>query len=282
MKFTTRNIVLVAVVLAVLLGIAAFYGWRTMQQRVDDRDIAVAPPVEQPATPPEEAPAVKDVEVIIPPPDAPRRYTCANTEVIFISDKTDNAMMFIGERAYRLTRTPAASGVKYVTDKGQGAPASFWVKGDEALLEGEGATSISCKIASRPTDVEPRAGDAVAVEPAQGNIEGTVWQAFEFNGKPLAESVIITLELNDGRIAGRSACNRYTGPYEIDMQSRSLEITGPLAGTRMACMPDVMDVENAFNAGIGKITAYRVDDGPVLVLFAGGDEMLRLKPQAAQ
>lgn len=131
-------------------------------------------------------------------------------------------------------------------------------------------------------DVAPQAGSAHEVLPVQGNIEGVVWQAFELNAKPLADGVVITLELKDGRIAGRSACNRYTGPYEIDTQARSLKVTGPVAGTRMACMPDIMDVENAFTTRIDRVTAYRVDDGPVLVIFAGTDEFLRLKPQAAE
>lgn len=135
---------------------------------------------------------------------------------------------------------------------------------------------------SAVADVAPQAGDAAEVSSAQGNIEGAVWQGFELNTKPLADGMVITLELKDGRIAGRSACNRYTGPYEIDTQARSLKVTGPVAGTRMACMPDIMDVENAFTAQIDKVTAYRVDDGPVLVIFAGTDEFLRLKPQAAE
>lgn len=135
---------------------------------------------------------------------------------------------------------------------------------------------------SMVADVAPHAGDAADVSSAHGNIEGVVWQAFELNAKPLADGVVITLELKDGRIAGRSACNRYTGPYKIDTQARSLKVTGPVAGTRMACMPEIMEVENAFTTQIDKVTAYRVDDGPVLVIFAGTDEFLRLKPQTAE
>lgn len=129
---------------------------------------------------------------------------------------------------------------------------------------------------------EPASGDVQAVEPAAGNIEGVTWTAVEMNGKPLAAGVVITLALDDGRIAGRSACNRYTGPYAIDTQARSLTVTGPVAGTRMACPPEVMEVENTFNTLLPKITAYRVDAGPVLVIFAQGDEVLRLHPQAAE
>lgn len=117
-----------------------------------------------------------------------------------------------------------------------------------------------------------------AAATADTNIENIVWQAVEFNGKPLAADAVITLQLSEGRIAGKSACNRYTGPYTTDAESRGLQITGPVAGTRMACAPAVMEVEAAFNDALPKITAYRVDAGPVLVIFAGTEDVLHLTP----
>ncbi len=138
------------------------------------------------------------------------------------------------------------------------------------------------EMAAAQSQSEPASGDVQAVEPAEGNIEGVTWTVAEMNDKPLAAGIVITLALDDGRIAGRSACNRYTGPYAIDTQARSLTVTGPVAGTRMACPPEVMKVEGAFNALLPKITAYRVDPGPVLVIFAQDDEVLSLHPQAAE
>lgn len=130
--------------------------------------------------------------------------------------------------------------------------------------------------------VEDAPASTAATAQADAEIEGTLWQAVEFNGKPLAADVVITMQLADGRIAGKSGCNRYTGPYSTDVESRSLQVTGPVAGTRMACAPAVMEVEAAFNDVLPKITAYRVDAGPVLVVFAGTEDVLHLKPAQAE
>lgn len=147
---------------------------------------------------------------------------------------------------------------------------TFFVTGRTAVDN----TQVSALTGVELSQIEPASG----ATPASGEIESIVWQAFEFNDAPVAENVVITMELGQGRISGKSACNRYTGPYALNVEARSLKITGPVAGTRMACPPELMQVETAFNAVLPNITAYRVEDGPVLTIFAGTTEVLRLQP----
>jgi putative lipoprotein len=50
---------------------------------------------------------------------------------------------------------------------------------------------------------------------------------------------------SDGKVGGHSGCNRFTGTYT----QKDDELTiGPLASTRMACQPEVMEREQKFLA----------------------------------
>jgi len=76
----------------------------------------------------------------------------------------------------------------------------------------------------------------------------------------------------DGRVAGSTGCNRYTGPYVLD--GPSLEL-GPLAVTLMACLPPRDAVERAYLAALERVAAWRVERGELGLLDASGGELLR-------
>ena len=54
----------------------------------------------------------------------------------------------------------------------------------------------------------------------------------------------------DGIVGGSSGCNRFTGAYNQEGGELSL---GPLASTRMACPPEVMEREQQFLAMLGNV-----------------------------
>jgi len=81
----------------------------------------------------------------------------------------------------------------------------------------------------------------------------------------------------DGRVAGSTGCNRYTGPYRVD--GSSLEL-GPLAVTLMACLPPRDAVERAYLATLERVAARRVESGELVLLDASGGELLRFTPTA--
>ena len=54
----------------------------------------------------------------------------------------------------------------------------------------------------------------------------------------------------DGIVGGSSGCNRFTGAY--NQQGGELKL-GPLASTRMACPPEVMEREQQFLAMLGNV-----------------------------
>jgi heat shock protein HslJ len=67
------------------------------------------------------------------------------------------------------------------------------------------------------------------------------------NGKEAVVSPIqgteLTATFTGDQVSGSAGCNQYNGSYTLDGDTVTI---GPLATTRMACEPDVMDQETAF------------------------------------
>lgn len=105
------------------------------------------------------------------------------------------------------------------------------------------------------------------------------------DGKWLAESIrrrgvidnlqTVLLIGADGRISGSGGCNRISGKAQISGNRISF---GPVATTRMACAPAVMDQEAKFLSALNDVRKWRIDDkrGKLLLLDAGGVEVLLL------
>ncbi len=81
---------------------------------------------------------------------------------------------------------------------------------------------------------------------ALASLAGTEWGP-EGDGKP--ERFI---QFNEKDVAGHGGCNRFGGGYNFD--GRSIKI-GPLASTRMACAPEVMDAEQAWFRMLARASA---------------------------
>ena len=74
----------------------------------------------------------------------------------------------------------------------------------------------------------------------------------------------------DGIVAGSSGCNRFTGAYD----QKGDELTmGPLASTRMACPPPIMEREQQFLTMLGNVRYVEADD-PKLTFKDGNGEVL--------
>jgi len=111
-----------------------------------------------------------------------------------------------------------------------------------------------------------RAGEAA------GAIVGPVWVAEEIAGAAVGREAPITLQLGaDGNASGRGGCNGYGGPYTLAGDALRF---GPLAATKMACAPALMDQEQRYFDTLAQVTRYAVaDDGALLLTTAEGKEM---------
>ena len=116
------------------------------------------------------------------------------------------------------------------------------------------------------------AGDSKQGQAGDGSIVGPVWTAQEIAGAPVTGEAPVTLQLGaDGRASGRGGCNGFGGSYTLAGDALSFS---PLAATRMACAPALMDQEQRYFDTLAKVTHYAVaDDGALLLETAEGTEI---------
>lgn len=111
-----------------------------------------------------------------------------------------------------------------------------------------------------------------ACAPVPAALEPSDWQVTRLDGRALSADDRVTMQFAEGRVAGVSGCNRYTGP--LMMGEDNAIGFGLLATTRMACPGEAAQIEAAFLHQMGRIDAYRIERG-ALVLFARGAEVMR-------
>lgn len=71
----------------------------------------------------------------------------------------------------------------------------------------------------------------------------------QMNGKPITQTSFYgTLNFNTGTFSGKSGCNNFNIPFDIDKKKISF---GHGIGTLMACAPDLMELEDEFNRTLG-------------------------------
>ena len=109
-------------------------------------------------------------------------------------------------------------------------------------------------------------GDAVS-------LEGTSWRlsGWSVSSQDPADFTI-TAQFTDGRIGGTSAVNSYGGPYESGADGAFS--VGELVSTMMAGPEPDMRAETTYLELLRAATSYKVEDGTLTLLDAGGNESL--------
>lgn len=105
-------------------------------------------------------------------------------------------------------------------------------------------------------------------------LTGTEWWAEDIDGKGVIDMSHTTLQFPEqGGVAGDTGCNRYRGSAEISGTSISF---GPMAGTRKACAPSLMDQEMKFYQAVAKVMSWEIADTGLLHLKdADGNTLIR-------
>ena len=106
--------------------------------------------------------------------------------------------------------------------------------------------------------------NATEVDMSDFELTGSEWWVEDIDGKGVIDRSHTTLHfLEQGAAAGDTGCNRYRGSAEISGASISF---GPMAGTRKACVPALMDQETKFYQAIAKVVSWEVPDTGLLHL----------------
>lgn len=113
-------------------------------------------------------------------------------------------------------------------------------------------------------------------ELAATNLAGTRWRLDELGGVPAIREPTATLEFgSEGAVSGRGTCNRFTGQMTIEGMTI---VMGPIATTRMACAPALMNQEDRYLATLGAATRLVLRPGHLELLAPSGAKSLRFVP----
>jgi heat shock protein HslJ len=130
--------------------------------------------------------------------------------------------------------------------------------------------------ASKPTMESSGTSNGKNV-PTASSLAGTEWILEDIAGAGVLDNVQATLSFakefaSNGKISGNGSCNKFSGSASVDAGKVSV---GPLATTRMACVPAVDDQEMRYVKAL-QATERLTFDGPYLFLYAKGmDKPLR-------
>jgi len=128
-----------------------------------------------------------------------------------------------------------------------------------------------CGTAQKTMKAEGAAGSSGG--PVTKSLVGTEWMLQELPGTPIPANSKASLAFpEEGRVAGNSGCNRFTGAAKIN--GMELKI-GPLASTRMACLDEATNkLEADYLAALNKATRYEWKDANLLVYAEGYEKPL--------
>jgi heat shock protein HslJ len=104
------------------------------------------------------------------------------------------------------------------------------------------------------------------------SLEGVPWVLASGLDVEGWEGVAPSATFADGTVGGSTGCNRYTATYTLD--GDELEI-GPIAATRMACIPPADAVERAYLAALERVTGWRVEDDELTLVDEEDADVLR-------
>lgn len=97
---------------------------------------------------------------------------------------------------------------------------------------------------------------------------GDPWRIVAMDGQEIAEDQHGSLQFDrQDRVTGRAFCNRFSAAYNLTGEGLSI---GQAAGTKMACEPVAMALEQRFLALIGTVTRFSLDDADLVLHTADG------------
>lgn len=101
------------------------------------------------------------------------------------------------------------------------------------------------------------------------------WQVMSLVGGALPGGANVTIGFAGPTVSGSSGCNGYSGSFT---QTGNNLTIGPLAMTKKACPPQLMDVEAGFSTALTAVTRYDVVDG-TLQLYVGNSLIMQARRQ---
>lgn len=112
---------------------------------------------------------------------------------------------------------------------------------------------------------------AACIAPALADparLAGREWRVIAVAGSRLPAGTRVSLAFQpDGRVSGRSGCNRFAGKATVGNDAITF---GPLASTRMACPPPLMQLETSVLAVLGSARTWTIERGRLTISATDG------------
>jgi len=109
-------------------------------------------------------------------------------------------------------------------------------------------------------------------------LDGTAWVLSALPGGAPISGSRATLSFEGGRAQGSDGCNRFGMPVTI--KGSTIEVGNRGVSTMMACAPEVMKQAEAFTSALSSAKSYRIADGQLQLLGAGGAVLATLAAQS--
>lgn len=103
------------------------------------------------------------------------------------------------------------------------------------------------------------------------DLQGIEWTLTQMNWRETrTENTKITLTIDNDKVSGRSGCNRYSGTIKAAEMPGEIAI-GQVAGTRMACPANVMEIESRFLKALSNVSKYSFVNGHLALTWKDDD-----------
>lgn len=125
-----------------------------------------------------------------------------------------------------------------------------------------------------PPPPAPAPAPALPMPVTPTELFDTLWRVTSVGGRPTTRGKPPTLSIApDHRAGGFGGCNNYFTEASINTPDLSF---GPAAATRMACAPELMEIEVAYFSALAAVASYELDDQGLRLLDAAGIPLIGL------
>lgn len=113
------------------------------------------------------------------------------------------------------------------------------------------------------------------------DLDGMTWRLVGFSwDERVPPQPQITLETRQGTLSGSSGCNHYTSSLTAGDSLGDLEIA-PVASTRKACPPDIMELEQRYLLALGAVNRHSFLMGQLALTYVLDQQWYTLRFSAA-
>lgn len=199
---------------------------------------------------------------------------------ITLSDvsKADAPAVTLSQQVLSIAELPVTVDLPYedtlIDDRMSYAVAAQVRSGESVIARTTTIFPVLTRDAGDSVEVALESMDMAKSEPAEPIPASVTWNAFEVGGRMLVIDNPPTLTvMEDGTFSVFAGCNQFNG--QAEMTDGGFVVSKPMAGTRKACPPPVMELEKVVIEAMGNSKGYVLTDDRLTLVNAYGLPTIR-------